>query len=101
MCTLKLIKNKTDQHFDPSGVETTVKGDNKLHVKIPIDLLEEDLYRLHLELISFDEYGSSLTYDNPFVSFPFKVNKKTDRYIWPKQYYGNVREQGVSAERIS
>ena len=77
------------------------KGDNKLHVKIPIDLLEEDFYRLHLELITFDEYGSYLTYDNPFVSFPFKVEKKTDRYIWPKQYYGNVREQGVSAERIS
>ena len=77
-----------------------VKGENKLRVKIPIDLLEEDLYRLHLELVSFDEFGSCLTYDNPFVSFPFKVNKKTDHYIWPKQYYGNVREHGVSADII-
>ena len=73
----------------------------KLHVTVPIDLLEEDMYCLHLELVSFDEYGISMTYDNPFTTFPFIVNKKTDRYIWPKQYYGNVREQGVSAERIS
>ena len=77
------------------------KGSNKLHVTVPIDLLEEDMYCLHLELISFDEYGISMTYDNPFTTFPFIVNKITDRYIWPKQYYGNVREQGVSAERIN
>ena len=76
-------------------------GDNAVNVRIPIHLLEEDLYRLHLELVSFGEYGNCLTYDNPFISFPFKINKTADNYIWPKQYYGNVREQGVYAERIS
>ena len=96
-----VIKKTDDTTICISGISQPIvldEGDNAVRVRIPIDLLEEDAYRLHLELISIDEYGKSYTYDNPFISFPFKVTKTEDRYIWPTKYYGNVREKGITAE---
>ena len=98
-----VIKNKDNSEICVSGVSQKIAikcGVNSVKVKVPIDLLEEDNYRLHIELVSFDEHGRSFTYDNPFVSFPFRLNKKGDHYIWPIKYYGNVRQQGIEAEIV-
>ena len=96
-----VIKNKDNSSICLSGSSTRIsleQGINIVSLKVPIDLLEEEIYRLHIEIISFDQYGRSMTYDNPFISFPFKVNKSRDNYIWPIRYYGHVREQGIIAE---
>ena len=98
-----VIKNKDNTRICLSGISQSFaleQGANTVHVSIPLNLLEEDLYRLHLELIAFNVYGKSFTYDNSFTSFPFQVNKSIDTYIWPIEYYGNVREQGIIAEVI-
>ena len=99
-----VIKNKDNSAICISGISQKIsikQGRNDIRLSVPIDLLEEDLYRLHLELISFDQSGRSFTFDNPFISFPFKVNKSTDVYIWPIKYYGNVRIQGIKAQIIA
>ena len=99
-----IIKTKDNSNICLSGISQMIsleKGMNNVIVAFPLDLLEEDSYRLHLELIAFDQYGHSFTYDNPFVSFPFIVNKVEDHYIWPIKYYGNVRIQGISAKVMS
>ena len=96
-----IIKNKDDTGICFSGISqkiTLLEGGNRVSVRIPVDLLEADTYRLHLELISFDRYGKSLTYDNPFVSFPFKISKSGDSLIWPVKIYGQVRPHGLTAE---
>ena len=99
-----IIKTKDNSDICLSGISQMIsleKGMNNVAVCFPIDLLEADSYRLHMELIAFDQYGHSFTYDNPFVSFPFLVNKVEDHYIWPIKYYGNVRVQGIKAEVVS
>ena len=98
-----IIKCKDNNTICISGISQRIvleEGYNEIKVDVPVDLLEEDSYRLHIELISFDQYGRSFTYDNPFISFPFKINKTEDKYIWPIKYYGNVRQQGIVAEII-
>ena len=98
-----VIKNRDNSSICVSGLSqkfSCSKGDNKIAVKIPLDLLEEDYYQLHIELITFDRNGNSLTYDNPFISFPFRILKTTDRLVWPVRYYGNVRQWGITAQVI-
>ena len=95
-----VIKNKDNSCICFSGISTFFvleKGNNRILLRVPLKLLEEDTYRLHMELISFDQYGRSFTYDNPHISFPFRVIKTADNYIWPIKYYGNVRVEGITA----
>ncbi len=99
-----IVKNEENTSICVSGISKELsfdQGNIAVHVSIPISMLEENVYRLHLEIIAFGKYGQSYTYDNPFISFPFRVNKTTDQYIWPRKYYGSVRIKGISAEIIS
>ena len=98
LCIAVVVKTRDNNSICFSGISpffSLYQGNNQVEVSVPLNMLEEDSYRLHIELVSFDAYGKSYTYDNPFISFPFKVTKKDDRYIWPIKYYGHVREKGI------
>lgn len=99
-----VIKSKDNSSICMSGISQKIlfkEGINTVNLKIPLDLLVESTYRLHLELVCIDPYGRSRTLDNPFISFPFKVNGAINSIVWPTRYYGWVRQEGIKAEIIS
>lgn len=96
-----IIKNKDNTSICVSGVSGKMSlknGENVVEVRIPTAMLEEDVYRLHIELITIDGYGRCITFDNPFISFPFRIEKTKQNIVWPIKYYGNARIDGVVAE---
>lgn len=95
-----VIKNKDNSAIYVSGISQQIgfeKGNNTVELSIPTDMLVENTYRLHLELLSIDQYGKSVTLDNPFISFPFMVIRAANTEIWPVKYYGSVRIDGINA----
>lgn len=96
-----IIKNNDNSSICISGISQKImfeKGINYVNLKVPLTLLVENTYRLHLEVVSIDEQGRSHTLDNPFISFPFKIYSTESTIIWPIRYYGNVRVNGITAE---
>ena len=99
-----VVKNKSNTDKLLSGMSKEFdlqQGSNKVVIQIPLYLLVTDIYQLHIEVIAFDQNGNSFTYDNPFTSFPFAVEEKDEKHVWPKKFYGNVRVNDVVTELIA
>ena len=97
-----VIKNISNTEIFLSGMSHEIiifQGKNNVTIHIPLDLLVPDVYMLHLEIIAFSQNGTSYTYDNPFFSFPFIVDGRNDKHIWPKKYYGNVKLNDIMTEQ--
>ena len=89
-----VIKDRSNNEKLLSGLSNEInlkQGENEITLQIPLGLLVSDTYMLHIEIVAFNQNGSSFTYDNPFTSFPFIVEDIFGGNVLPKKYYGNVR----------